>query len=323
MPFDRCSRAYLLRMLLAAGCMLAPAMSLAQNQSDRRGALQGEVRNIPAGMELSIEFSVPGSGASPIRTEVSSAGRFKVEGLRLGGYQVTVVDPYRNVMYSTFVAVNGQDELTIRLPQQATEAPPAGRVSVAQLRQRIPLKARKEYDKGAAEYEKGNLEKAMASLEKAIEIDPSFADAYNELGACYAKLGQQDKAAAEFAKAAHLDPDSAMMQFNLALSLLKLNRLTDAEDAARAALRLDPQSAPAHFVLGYSLYAQKRFGQEVLDNLLWAGRQVPKALLFAADVLVRQGRKSEAEKELRLYLASPETGPDRQQAQSLLQQLGQ
>jgi Tfp pilus assembly protein PilF len=211
----------------------------------------------------------------------------------------------------------------VRLPKQGTEEPSSGTVSVRELQERVPSKARKAYERALAEYRKGNTGKAIADLEKAIQIDPSFADAHNDLGGCYARLGQADKAVVEFAEASSLDPDSAVMMYNFALTLVGLKRFAEAEDAARAALKLAPSLAQAHFVLGYSLYQQRRFGQEAVDNLVWASRQVPRALLIAAEVLVREGRLSEAARQLKRYLASPETGPDRERVQSWLEKLGQ
>ncbi len=241
-----------------------------------------------------------------------------------GKYRATVVETlYHRVLYSASVTITGAKDLTIRLPKQETEEPSPSKVSVRELQQRIPSKARKEYGRALVEYRKGNTGKAIADLEKAIQIDPSFAEAHNNLGGCYVKLGQEDKALVEFAKASSLDPDSAVMMYNFALTLVELKRFTEAEGAARAALKLDSSLAQAHFVLGYSLYQQRRFGQEAIDNLVWAGRQVPRALLIAAEVLVREGRQSEAARQLKHYLASPETGPDRERAQSWLKKLGQ
>jgi Tfp pilus assembly protein PilF len=325
MAFGHCKlRFWLFRILFLGGFLLPPLVGLVEGRTGNLVTLRGEVDNVPVGRDLTIELLVPKSDFVPNRTTPTSSGQFMFESIRPGEYRASVVDTlYQQVLYSASARITGAEDLAIRLPKQGTEEPSSGTVSVRELQQRIPSKARKAYGRALAEFRKGNTGKAIADLEKAIQIDPSFADAHNDLGGCYAKLGQADKAVVEFAEASSLDPDSAVMMYNFALTLVGLKRFPEAEDAARAALKLAPSLAQAHFVLGYSLYQQRRFGQEAVDNLVWAGRQVPKALLIAAEVLVRQGRQSEAARQLKRYLASPETGPDRERAQSWLKRLGQ
>ena len=326
MPFGDCQlRVWSLRILLLGGCLLPPAVGLLEGRSDTLVTVWGKLENMLVGQDLMIELVAPTSGSAPIWTSPTSSGQFMFARVQPGEYRANVVDTlYHQVLYSASVTITGAKDLTLRLPKQATEEPsPPAKVSVRELQQKIPSKARKEYERALVDYRKGNTGKAIADLEKAIQIDPSFADAHNDLGGCYNKLGQEDKAVVEFAKASSLDPDSAVMMYNFSLTLAELKRFTEAEDAARAALKLDSSSAQAHFVLGYSLYQQRRFGQEAIDNLVWAGRQVPRALLIAAEVLVREGRQSEAARQLKHYLASPEAGPDRERAQSWLKKLAQ
>jgi tetratricopeptide (TPR) repeat protein len=64
-------------------------------------------------------------------------------------------------------------------------------------------------NRGDAKADKGNFEGAIADFTKAIELDPKYATAYNNRGTVKAKKGDLDGAIADFAKAIELDPKYA------------------------------------------------------------------------------------------------------------------
>jgi tetratricopeptide (TPR) repeat protein len=209
----------------------------------------------------------------------------------------------------------------VRLPSRKKELPVSGTVSVAELSRKIPGSALKEGREAEKKMAKGEFDKAIAHLQKATGIFPDFAAAHNDLGLCYSRLQQRDAALEEFERAARLDPGSAMYASNLSAELLMHGKYAEAESPAREALKLDPASDKAHYLLGVSLTAQKRSNEEALRQLEMAAKRIPEAMMFAADVLARTGRRAEAIVNLRRYLELPGSKPGQATAREWLNTL--
>ena len=70
-------------------------------------------------------------------------------------------------------------------------------------------RARAHSDLGAAYLQQGKYEIALSEFNEAIQIDPSYALAYNGLGLVYAALGEDAKADASYKKSIELQPRSS------------------------------------------------------------------------------------------------------------------
>jgi len=77
--------------------------------------------------------------------------------------------------------------------------------SAAQKRER----ANEYFEEGKKLQEKWNYKKASQKYERAVDIDPSYAEAYSNLGYTYRKQEQFDKAVRAYKKAIKLDPNLA------------------------------------------------------------------------------------------------------------------
>jgi tetratricopeptide (TPR) repeat protein len=77
--------------------------------------------------------------------------------------------------------------------------------SAAQKRER----ANEYFEEGKILQEKWNYKKASQKYERAVKIDPSYAEAYSNLGYTYRKQEQFDKAVRAYKKAIELDPKLA------------------------------------------------------------------------------------------------------------------
>lgn len=55
---------------------------------------------------------------------------------------------------------------------------------------------------------------AIYRFERAIEVDPTYAAAYNNLAVAYEKTGEPDKACAAYTKALELDPKNHFIAYN-------------------------------------------------------------------------------------------------------------
>jgi tetratricopeptide (TPR) repeat protein len=72
-------------------------------------------------------------------------------------------------------------------------------------------------NQGEAFFEEGQYDRSIAYFDKAIEINPKFAEPYNNRGIAYCEKGQYDKAIADFNKAIEINPKFAEAYNNLGI----------------------------------------------------------------------------------------------------------
>lgn len=82
--------------------------------------------------------------------------------------------------------------------------------------------------------------KGKEAIEKAIELSPSNARYYRDLGEIYLINREADKAVKYLSKAVELDPDNAEFRSRLALGLLREHKVSESLKMAEKALRDDP-----------------------------------------------------------------------------------
>ena len=68
------------------------------------------------------------------------------------------------------------------------------------------------------------LDKAIENYKKAIEINPNYAQAYNNLGIALHKLFRMDKAIESYQKAISINSNFAEPQSNLGNAMLEINK---------------------------------------------------------------------------------------------------
>lgn len=94
---------------------------------------------------------------------------------------------------------------------------------------------------------------AIAALEKAVKIDPSYSEAWSELGNTHLTGGSIDEAIRAFAQAVKHRPDFQVARYNLAYALKKKGNFPKAAEHYRIYLQRDPDDADAWFGLAESL----------------------------------------------------------------------
>lgn len=104
--------------------------------------------------------------------------------------------------------------------------------------------------------EQGLHREAVRAYVAATEIDPTLAQAHNEMGC----LEQHPRLAEDaFRAATEAAPDSAAYRANLAISLFRQWRFDDAETHFRQAIRLDPDDLSCAIDLGHMLVELGRY----------------------------------------------------------------
>lgn len=101
------------------------------------------------------------------------------------------------------------------------------------------------YNQAIDSYTKGDTAQALTLFEKATMKDPSYSDAFYNLGSIYYQLRQYDKAETAFSRSLALNTDDYQAMYNLALTLDKLGRVQEASDYLKKIPSTDRKYAQA------------------------------------------------------------------------------
>ena len=116
--------------------------------------------------------------------------------------------------------------------------------------QRNPSYAEAWFEVGVCNGELGRHQEEIAAYQQAIRLKPDFARAYYNLGLAYGELGRYQEEITAFQQAIHLKPDFAEAHYNLGGVYGKLGHYQEAVAAFQQAIRLKPDYAEAHINLG-------------------------------------------------------------------------
>ena len=117
--------------------------------------------------------------------------------------------------------------------------------AVEVLRRDFPRRAASWYFAASESFLRGDVAAALPLVRRAIELDASYADAHNLLGAIHATSGEIGAARDAFRTSLRLDPRDAVTYINLAQLELAAGQQSVAAGLFVEALSLDPSSAPA------------------------------------------------------------------------------
>jgi tetratricopeptide (TPR) repeat protein len=146
-------------------------------------------------------------------------------------------------------------------------------------------------------------QRAIVQFERVIQIDPSFADAWNEAAYCYAKAGNFDKAFADIKRYTELVPNEANPQDSFAELSRMAGRFDEALKHYHMSLKIDPTFHESQLGLGdtYALMGNQTKAREEYAVAIKEGspvQQVTWSLQLAASY-VREGDFAGADKAFR------------------------
>lgn len=276
-------------------------------------AVIGSVRDTNGQRVTSIRVSLLDENYHSIRTVfVDSSGRFQFRGLRQGVYLVRVEPvgtPYEEqVQRVEFQSISGRGGgaeepymLDFTLKRKKSESP----VREIVFTQTIPDAARVEFERGAGYLSDGKFEQAGAALKKAIEIFPDYFQALELLGTEYVKRGQFADALPLLAHAVGVNGRSSKSLYALGVANVKLNRLSEAIEWLKKAAVEDPANVNTQIMLGQAYGNNREYDQAVAalkKAIELGGDQAVDVHFYLASIYNKQGKYSEAVKELEIYL---------------------
>ena len=172
--------------------------------------------------------------------------------------------------------------------------------------------AERLYSRGLANLSSDDYEKALPFFEQAVSIDPSYAEAWYQVGFCYGMIGKHEESVKASKKAAQLRPEWPETQINIGASSFALGKYQDAADAYKNAARLDQTNADTQIALGLCFEKLGRSSEEILAyrRALGLKPDAANALELLGKAYFRQKRFKNAIQvfeQLRNYKADADT----------------
>ena len=194
------------------------------------------------------------------------------------------------------------------------ETTPAGNNGSVYNETALASRARSHTDLGAAYYQQGKLEIALDEFNRAVEIDPTYAQAYNGLGLVYAALNEDAKADANFKKAIQVQPSSSESHNNYGSFLCAHKRydesITQFLEAVKNPLYSTPNLAYANAGICSARKNDTKNAEVYLNKALQIEPLTYSAAYQLADIQFKRGDVTTAQKTLQNTLIgspSPET----------------
>jgi protein O-GlcNAc transferase len=120
------------------------------------------------------------------------------------------------------------------------------------------------FNLGKTQRELGEISGAIISYSKCIELDKNYANAFNNLGTIFLEnLKDYDKSLENFQQFNKLVPNSTLGQNNLGTALYKLERYDEAIKCYDRTIHLKPDDIQAHLNRGIALGKLKRYDEAV------------------------------------------------------------
>jgi tetratricopeptide (TPR) repeat protein len=121
------------------------------------------------------------------------------------------------------------------------------------------------FNSGVSFYNQREFSKAIQAYQKVIELDPTYVEAYNNMGIIYQILGNADRAFGAYQKATEINPRYEKGYNNLGILLLLKGRYEEALEAFEKALAVNPNNIVSHINLGI-LYKKKAQWEKAIES---------------------------------------------------------
>ncbi|HEX6719545.1 MAG TPA: tetratricopeptide repeat protein [Pyrinomonadaceae bacterium] len=197
-------------------------------------------------------------------------------------------------------------------------------VSVAELKQAVPIAAKKQYELGLKSVAKGDVATAAKYFQEAVSLYPEYLAARNDLGAQYLKLKRVDEAEKYFRNVLADDPKNFNAQYNLGLVRIERKDYGEAVAELNKAIVIDSTRPVARLWLGVAFLEMGDLAtaeRELTKALVMGGAQCVAAHYHLARIYLTRGDKSAALHAVGAYLEDAPKGEYAAEAKQLEKQI--
>jgi tetratricopeptide (TPR) repeat protein len=154
------------------------------------------------------------------------------------------------------------------------------------------------------------VEDSLAMFRRAVQLEPTVAGIWHELGSALLGCGQLAEAVDKLGT--RLDPKLASAHYHLGLAFSRQGRVEEAIAAYRAEVAVAPGLAEAQYELGALLYERRRIEPaiEALEKAAATLGNAPRGRVAAARSLIARDRREDAIALLRRALARDPKSPE-------------
>jgi Carboxypeptidase regulatory-like domain/Tetratricopeptide repeat len=291
-----------------------------------RGQLRYARGGAPAPNVVVRLESLNGGYVGEERTD--NLGKFRFPNLLPIQYFVNVRQPgFKEIQREVNLVMIPSDYIQLQLVPEESGPATATANSAKLLDARVPLEARKEFEKGeAALLNPKRIDEGIVHLQKALQIYPNFVEAELRLGTVYMDRREWDQAEQALKRALEIEPKAANAQFALGAMYLQQEKFDAAEHVLLKGLAIEYRSWQGHFTLGRVYWNRKSSG-----DLVKAGRQIALTLqlnpdladahLMAGNIFLRANKPDDAVPEFEDYLRLAPKGEFAKQVRETIQKL--
>ena len=240
----------------------------------------------------------------------NNSGEFQIRNLSEGIYYVQAEMPQANFEPVTRRVELGRGLMVDLVLELGEKKDPivsrAGKVvSAAELQQRIPSAAKKQYEIGLKFVNKGDFQQAANHFQEAISIYPEYLAARNDLGAQYLKLKRIDEAEKYFESVLRDDSKNFNAKFNMGLVHVERRNYTEAIALLNQAVAIDSSRPVARLWIGI---AKLELGDlevaetELTRALIMGGEECVAAHYHLARIFLNRGDLNEAGRSVQSYI---------------------
>jgi Flp pilus assembly protein TadD len=121
------------------------------------------------------------------------------------------------------------------------------------------------FNSGVSFYNQREFSKAIQAYQKVIELDPTYIEAYNNLGIIYQMVGDVERAFESYQKSTEINPRYEKGYNNLGILLLLKGRNEEALEAFQKALAINSNNIESHINLGI-LFKKKGEWEKAIES---------------------------------------------------------
>ncbi len=276
----------------------------------------------PLESQALVEISGIGGGAIQQNyTDMQGRASFSVTAGQT--YEVKITGAGIEPARSSFDIMPGESfhhqSVAVKFSSSAKNTAPGGLISANMLN--VPVKARREFDKGEDLMRAQKWADAKKHFEKAVQEFPNYDWAFNDIGVADIKLKDQAGAREAFTHAVAINGKNPEATRNLARMKLEDNDFEGAKALLLQSQTALPGNPDTLTLLAFAQYRTNQF-DEALANAekVHRGEPDPDPLAHLIAGLVREskGDRAGAEKQMQTYLKEAPDSPQAQIAKEAL-----